>query len=286
MNKNRLYAAKTFNKLNINLKYEEKNPKVEIKMVGESEKYNIYKYKPDETLGYTYIIGQLKKNPKKFVYFSKNFDHVCVFNENLFLCNHSGELNTFNSFVHRINLKNKEEENYNLRDDRGKWIFINGYGRKYTQDNYETMNINNNELVINCHRTKNIEDKDAINDRFNKDMDFKIIIRYLENKFVPFYQIENTEYKLVAENNNSSAEANKIRKHENFLSKLDEFIIPFGLISILIIIIGLIACIITKFSNLIWNIIFILGIVGLAASDLINRYIGYSRKKIRNKKYS
>lgn len=280
--KEKIYQADIFDRVKIDLDIESKDSNIELEKIDESEEYVIYRYKPNDTLGYTYILGQSKKAPNKVYFISRNYDHIKVFKENLFMCNHGGELNTQSSFIHKINLKTKIDRSYNLRDDHGQCIFIMGYGRVYTLDDYKQMEIINDELVIDCHRKKG-NDTHAIKGEYNKDMDFKIIFRYKNNDFEPCFIMEGREYKLIANNNVSDEELAKAKSNRKIVDKLDKFIAPFGFFMILTIIIGLIACIITKFSSIIWNGILTIGIVGIVVDECINRYVN-AKKYIKRKK--
>ena len=164
----------------------------------QSDDYIFFKYKPNEEKYSTYILGQLKKHPKKVFMFGKNYDFVCVYKNNLFLCNTGGELNRSSTFVHRLDLINKTEENYNFRWKYSELIFIMGYGRFYTTDKYLKMKVEGDELVIYVHRKKS-DDKKFMNDKENCDMDYKVVFKYENNTFVPFFRINDEDFLLVSD---------------------------------------------------------------------------------------
>lgn len=169
-----------------------------LKKICESDDYIFFKYKPNEEKYSTYILGQLKKHPKKVFMFGKNYDFVCVYKKNLFLCNTGGELNRSSTFVHRLDLINKTEENYNFRWKYSELIFIMGYGRFYTTDKYLKMKVEGDELVIYVHRKKS-DDKKFMNDKENCDMDYKVVFKYENNTFVPFFRINDEDFLLVSD---------------------------------------------------------------------------------------
>lgn len=282
-NKKNIWKADVFDRIKININEEMKNSKAKLEKITESEEFIIYTYKGEDSLSYTYILGQSKKSPNKVFYLGKNMDHICIYKENLFMCNHGGELNTYSTFIYRINLKTKVERSYNLRDDHGKCIFIMGYGRVHTLDDYKKMEVINDELVIDCHRTKG-DDTHAVKGQFNKDMDFKIIFRYINNDFEPCFIMDGREYNLVSNGREiSDKELLRNKKQRKIVDKLDNFIAPFGFFMILAIVIGFIACIITKFSSILWNSILVIGIIGMVIDCIINKYVN-NKKYIKRKK--
>ncbi len=191
--KKKMYQYDLFEKVKVDFSKEQKNPNVLIEKICDNDKYIFYHYRPDETLHYTYILGQLKKNPRKIYNLGKSFDYVCEFKDNLFLCNSKGEFNRPQTFIHRIDINNKTEESYNLRGDYSKMIFFNGYGRAISTDQYLDMKVENGEVVIYGHREKG--DNQNQDDVFNNDMDFKIVFKFENNKFVPYFKIDEKEYR-------------------------------------------------------------------------------------------
>ena len=286
-NKNKINLASVFDRIKIDLKKEEKDPNVELVKIDQSEDYIIYTYKMNERESYTYIIGQSIKEPDKIYYLGTKFTHVCVYKNNLFMCNHGGELCRNETFIQKINLKTKIDRSYDLRENRGRWIVINGYGRRYSIDDYKKMEVKNDELIISCHRTKSY-DEDAVDDYYNKDMDFEIIFRYKNDDFVPYFKIEGKEFELIANDKltdeeiaKAKREEKKERRRNKILHKLEDLSGPFAFLMVLSIVVGLIGGIITKFSITIWNIILALGIIGLISSDILLRFIYYLQDKKR-----
>ena len=188
-----MYQYNLFERVKIDFIKEQQNSKVKVEKVCDNDKYIFYKYTPDDVLHYTYIVGQLKKNPKKIYYFGENFEYVCEFKGSLFLCNNSGEINRPQTFIHRLDLNNKTEECYNLRGDYSRMIFINGYGRAYSTDHYIDMKIENEELAIYGQREKG--DNKNQDDVYNCDMNFKIVFRIENNNFVPYFITAEKEFR-------------------------------------------------------------------------------------------
>ena len=72
-----MYQYNLFERVKIDFMKEQQNSKVKVEKVCDNDKYIFYKYTPDDVLHYTYIVGQLKKNPKKIYYFGQNFEYIC-----------------------------------------------------------------------------------------------------------------------------------------------------------------------------------------------------------------
>ena len=98
-NKKNIWKAELFDKIRINIPKELEKPNARIKRITESEDYIIYKYTEERVFPSVYILGQSKKNPNSVFYLGTNNDHICVYKENLFMCNSGGELNTKNSLI-------------------------------------------------------------------------------------------------------------------------------------------------------------------------------------------
>lgn len=174
------------------------NTNDELNKVCENGDYVFYNYK-DEKSFRTYLLGQLKSNPKKVFMVGNSYDHVCIYKNNLFLCNEVGELNTKGTLIHRIDLDKKDEETYDFRWKFGKMVNVLGYGRFYTTDHYMGIKVENNELIISGHREKS-NDERYMDDAENCDMNFQIVFKYENNKFVPYFITDNGEFSFKKNN--------------------------------------------------------------------------------------
>ena len=74
LKKDKYYYFKLFENIKVNLNKEQQNVKVQIKMICDNDEYFFYKYTPDNIYHHTYIIGQLKRNPKKVYYLGEDFN--------------------------------------------------------------------------------------------------------------------------------------------------------------------------------------------------------------------
>lgn len=187
-----IYDYKRFERVKINLK---KLPNSNDKLVKkcENDDYNFYFYTPYGALSSTYILGQNKMKPKLVFMIDRDYDLICVFKNNIFLCNKGGEIIKNRTAIQRIDLDNQMQELYNFRWRYGKWIDIMGYGRYHTTDTYLNMIVKNEQLVISVHREK-CTDKKYINDTENRDMDFETIFKFENEQFVPYCRIDGEEY--------------------------------------------------------------------------------------------
>ncbi|MBQ6547085.1 MAG: hypothetical protein IJL74_03700 [Bacilli bacterium] len=187
--KKELYLLDAFEKVPINFEKEKSNPESKITKLCENEEYVFYGYYPQQTLHYTYIVGQLKSKPKKAIYFAKSYDFVEVYHDHLFLCNKGGETNTDGANIKVIDLKNNSIDSLRFRGKYNKMVFVGGYGRSRVLDEYKNMKVINDELIISAHRAID-ENEDKSDDPDNKDMDYKIVFKYDNNKFTYHFEIE------------------------------------------------------------------------------------------------
>lgn len=194
----KMYQYKPFEQINSNLS-KLSNEEYEVTEVCDNEKYTFYECQEKSVLPSTYVVYQIKNNPKKIYMIGNGSDYATVYKNNLFLCDEGGEVNRERTLIRRYDLEKKQTENYNLRWKLGKWISINGYGRFHTTDNYLKMQVENDELVIYVHREKS-NAPEIINDEENCDMDYEVIFKYENDEFVPYFRIDGKYFSLVRNN--------------------------------------------------------------------------------------
>lgn len=193
--KKEMYKYNEFDRVKINLS-KLPNSKDKLNKICENGEYYFYEYTPDDILHYSYVLAQSKQNLKKVFMLGKAFDFICEFKNSLFLCNKGGEINRDGTFIHRLDLNNNTKENYNLRWKYSEMIVINGYGRFHVTDKYLNMNVINNELIIDVHRTKSL-DKKFEDDEENCNMDYQIVFKYENGCFIPYFRIDKEDYMLT-----------------------------------------------------------------------------------------
>ena len=222
-----MYKYELFERVKVNFDKEQQKPNVEIEKIFENDDYNFYEYKAANEYS-RYLVCQLKENPKLIYFLGDPASLICEFKDNLFLCGGCHEMGSEENLVHRIDLNNKTENFYNFRD-YGRMIWCNGYGRWFSTDNYTDMKVEDDELVIYGHREKG-DDNDGdnlTNDVFNCEMDFKIVFRFEDNQFVPYFEpIVEEHLKSISKQETkpkqNQTEKNEEEEYKNYMSYLLE----------------------------------------------------------------
>lgn len=158
-----------------------------IEKIGETTNYIFYLYKPEGSiLDSKYFLRQNKDNAKNIVYFGNMPSHACLFEDYLFCAYKTGEMDRYD-YIEARNIENGNILTFNWLGKNGNMVYINGYGRPHNQDTINSMNVNENKLIIEVHREKGTVYEKT--DR-NYEMNYTIVVEYKNGVFLPTYFYE------------------------------------------------------------------------------------------------
>jgi len=181
--KKSIYDYKVLDKVKINLEKVRNNANSKLIKKYENNEYEIYNYQEDKYSNLFALVVK-KNNLREVLFLGHAYDLYCVFDDFVFMCNERCEIMHDYEKIKSINLNSGEEKYYDLRKDYTEAEIINGYGRIYTADKYTKMNIIDDKLVIIAERKKSDLER-LKNDKYNRNMKYKVIFECIDNKFVP-----------------------------------------------------------------------------------------------------